>query len=88
MNELYPVGRLYCEFCQNKYERKLIEILKKSIENDLDIYDYLKTIAKWKNRKRKNKHTIDRFKVVADKDIRKMSNIIENLIRRYVESRV
>ena len=35
-----------------------------------------------------NKHTIDRFKVVADKDMRKMSNIVENLIRRYVENRV
>jgi predicted AAA+ superfamily ATPase len=35
-----------------------------------------------------NKHTINRFKVVADKDMRKMSNIVENLIRRYVESRV
>ena len=34
-----------------------------------------------------NKHTIDRFKLVADKDMRKMSNIVENLIRRYVESR-
>ncbi len=31
---------------------------------------------------------IDGFKVVADKDMRKMSNIVENLIRRYVESRV
>ena len=35
-----------------------------------------------------NKHTTDRFKIVADKDMRKMSNIVENLIRRYVESRV
>ena len=35
-----------------------------------------------------NKHIIDRFKVVADKDMRKMSNIVENLIRRYVDSRV
>ena len=35
-----------------------------------------------------NKHIIDRFKIVADKDMRKMSNIVENLIRRYVESRV
>ena len=35
-----------------------------------------------------NKHTIDKFKVVADKDMRKMSNIVENLIRRYVESMV
>ena len=35
-----------------------------------------------------NKHIIDRFKVVADKDVKKMSNIVENLIRRYVESGV
>ena len=35
-----------------------------------------------------NKNLYDRFKVVADKDMRKMSNIVENLIRRYVESRV
>ena len=28
------------------------------------------------------------FKVVADKDMRKMSNIVENLIRRHVESKV
>ena len=49
--------------------------------------------AKIKQHKKKvnytiNKHTIDRFKLVADKDMRKMSNIAENLIRRYVESRV
>ena len=48
LNELYPVGRLYCEFCQNKHERKLIEILKQSITDDLDIYDYPKYIAKLK----------------------------------------
>ena len=35
-----------------------------------------------------NKHLIDRVKVFTDKDMRKMSNIVENLIRRYVESRV
>ena len=35
-----------------------------------------------------NKHTVDRFKVVANKDMRKMSNIVESLIRRYVESKV
>ena len=33
-----------------------------------------------------NKHTIDRFKIVADKDMRKISNIVKNFIRRYVES--
>ena len=35
-----------------------------------------------------NKHTIDRVKVVANKDMRKISNIVENLIIRYVESKV
>ncbi|WP_440634751.1 hypothetical protein [Candidatus Pelagibacter sp. HIMB1746] len=40
LNELYPVGKLYCEICQKKHERKLIEKLKKSFENDLDIYNF------------------------------------------------
>ena len=42
LNELYPVGKLYCEICQKKHERQLIEKLKKSFENDLDIYDFKK----------------------------------------------
>ena len=42
LNELYPVGKLYCEICQKKHERELIEKLKKSFENDLDIYDFKK----------------------------------------------
>ena len=45
-------------------------------------------IRKEEEKERKNKHTIDKFKVVADKDLRKMSNIVENYIRRYVKSRV
>ena len=49
LNELYPVGKLYCEFCQSKHERQLIEQLKKSFENDLDFYDYPKTIQKYKD---------------------------------------
>jgi hypothetical protein len=55
LNKLYPVGRLYCEFCQSKHERKLIEKLKKSFENDLDIYDYPKTIVKMKKEEEKKK---------------------------------
>lgn len=35
-----------------------------------------------------NKNTIERFKIVADKNMRKTPNIDENLIRRYVETRV
>ena len=42
LNELYPVGKLYCEICQKKHERQLIEKLKQSFENDLDIYDFKK----------------------------------------------
>jgi hypothetical protein len=40
LNELYPVGKLFCEICQKKHERQLIEKLKQSFENDLNIYDY------------------------------------------------
>jgi len=42
LNELYPVGKLYCEACQKKHERQLIEKLKQSFKNDLDIYDFKK----------------------------------------------
>jgi len=28
---------------------------------------------------------IDRFKIVTDKDLRKISNVVENLVRRYVD---
>ena len=31
---------------------------------------------------------IDKFKIISDKDMRKIVNIVENLTRRYVESRV
>ena len=56
LNELYPVGKLYCEFCQNKHERKLIEILKQSIAGDLDIYDYPKYIAKLKKQEEEERN--------------------------------
>ena len=35
-----------------------------------------------------DRNILERFKITAQKDMRKMSNIVENLIRRYVESRV
>ena len=40
LNELYPVGKLYCEFCQNKKEREIIKKLAKSVAEDLDFYDF------------------------------------------------
>ena len=39
LNELYPVGKLYCEFCQNKHERKIIKKLAESL-SDLSFYDF------------------------------------------------
>jgi len=41
LNELYPVGKLYCEFCQNKQEREIIKKLSESLA-DLDFYDFKK----------------------------------------------
>ena len=45
-----------------------------------------------KHKKRLNyiidKHSIDIFKVLADKDMKKMSNLVKNLIRRNVESSI
>jgi hypothetical protein len=29
LNELYPVGKLYCEFCQSKHKREIIKKLAK-----------------------------------------------------------
>ena len=40
LNELYPVGRLYCEFCQNKHERKIIKKIAEDFANELDFYDF------------------------------------------------
>ena len=34
LNEKYPVGKLYCEFCQTKHER---EIIKKLAKDEADM---------------------------------------------------
>tara|TARA_B100001964_G_scaffold26225_1_gene26114 strand:+ start:314 stop:484 length:171 start_codon:yes stop_codon:yes gene_type:complete len=36
LNELYPIGRLYCEYCQNKNER---QIIKKIAESEADMHN-------------------------------------------------
>jgi len=41
LNTLYPVGKLYCEFCQNKHERKIIKKIADSL-SDLSFYDFNK----------------------------------------------
>ena len=42
LNELYPVGKLYCEFCQSKHEREIIKKLSEDFANELDFYDFQK----------------------------------------------
>ena len=41
LNELYPVGKLYCEWCQSKNEREIIKKLSESV-SDLDFYNLKK----------------------------------------------
>jgi late competence protein required for DNA uptake (superfamily II DNA/RNA helicase) len=41
LNELYPIGKLYCEVCQKKHEREIIKKLAESI-SDLDFYNFKK----------------------------------------------
>ena len=44
LNELYPVGKLYCEFCQSKHER---EIIKKIADSEADMEnDYTRGLFK------------------------------------------
>ena len=47
LNTLYPIGKLYCEYCQNKKER---EIIKKIAESEKDMHnDYTKDLLGGKN---------------------------------------
>ena len=36
LNELYPIGKLYCEFCQTKKEREIIKKIVKAEEDHID----------------------------------------------------
>ncbi len=40
LNTQFPIGKLYCEFCQSKKERKIIKELCKSVADCLDFYDF------------------------------------------------
>ena len=42
LNELYPIGKLYCEFCQSKKER---EIIKQLADSEADMHnDYTRDL--------------------------------------------
>ena len=74
----------------DKDEKLYLKQFELSKSKEMMIRDELKQIKQHKKRVNYtiNKHTIYRFKVAADKDMRKMSNIVVNLIRRHVASRV
>ena len=47
LNTQYPIGKLYCEFCQSKKER---EIIKKFAEIEADMHnDYMRDLLGGKN---------------------------------------
>ena len=42
LNKEFPVGKLYCSFCQNKKEREIIKKIAENFANELDFYDFKK----------------------------------------------
>jgi len=42
LNKLYPIGKLYCEFCQSKHEREIITKIAEDFANELNFYDFKK----------------------------------------------
>ncbi len=42
LNREFPIGKLYCEFCQSKHEREIIKKLAEDFTNELDFYDFKK----------------------------------------------
>jgi hypothetical protein len=42
LNTSYPVGKLYCSWCQTRQERKLIKKFSKDTSSALDFYNYNK----------------------------------------------
>ena len=82
--------KTYYEVSTKKFQKPIFSVYDKIkvVLQNAPIKKIIITTQQFFNNKNKkrvnytiNKHTIDRFKVVADKDMRKMSNIVENLIR-------
>ena len=47
LNEQFPIGKLYCEFCQNKKER---EIIKQLADSEKEMHnDYTRDLLGGKN---------------------------------------
>ena len=40
LNKSYPIGKLYCYWCQTRQERKLIKKFSKDTSSALDFYNY------------------------------------------------
>ena len=51
LNEQFPIGKLYCQFCQSKKEREIIKKLSKSVAEALDFYDFEEDLTRGGNLK-------------------------------------
>ena len=40
LNKSYHIGKLYCDWCQTRQERKLIKKFSKDTSSALDFYNY------------------------------------------------
>ena len=50
LNKSYPIGRLYCDWCQTRKERKLIKKFSKEVVSSLDFYDFNKQLESKRNK--------------------------------------
>ena len=42
LNKQFPIGNLYCSFCQSRKEREIIKRLSKEYADGLDFYNFNK----------------------------------------------
>jgi hypothetical protein len=50
LNKSYPIGRLYCDWCQTRKERKLIKKFSKEVVSSLDFYDFNQQLESKRNK--------------------------------------
>jgi hypothetical protein len=50
LNKSYPIGKLYCDWCQTRKERKLIKKFSKEVASSLDFYDFNQQLESKRNK--------------------------------------
>ena len=50
LNKSYPIGKLYCDWCQTRQERKLIKKFSKEVASSLDFYDFNQQLESKRNK--------------------------------------